>query len=351
MKSVLVITPTDPSGPPTQGALLGMKLHEAGTTVRILSGARSGIGRAADIVCRGSRSVLRSDAVLVNSFGGRAFVYESLIILYASFTNRRTVVVLRSGRIPEFVARWPRWTRAVFSRADMIIAPHDFIREALVAWDVPVHAIIPNFIELDRYEYRERSEIAPKFLYMRGMHPNYNPIMALRAFAFVQQRYPEACLTMAGAEGELSTECRTLVRALHLRNVRFAGLVPKALISALAAQHDIHLHTNRVENMPLSVIEMWACGLPVIGTTVGGMPYLVRDGLDGVLVRSEDYHSMAESCFSLLSDTDLVRRLSRAGRARAEELSWERVRPAWESALGLSVHPATPTPRLLPTLP
>jgi glycosyltransferase involved in cell wall biosynthesis len=165
------------------------------------------------------------------------------------------------------------------------------------------------------------------------MHPFYNAPMALRAFALIQRNYPDAKLTMAGPEDTDSDYCRSLVRSLKLRNVHFVGIVPNEQIPYLADKHDIHLHTNRVENMPVSIIEMWACGLPIVGTNVGGMPYLVRNRIDGILVKSEDYHAMADACLELFSNSELAKTLSRNGRARAEELTWESIKPSWEKTL------------------
>jgi glycosyltransferase involved in cell wall biosynthesis len=213
------------------------------------------------------------------------------------------------------------------------LVPHQFLRSFLEAGGFKVDGTIPNFIELEKYKYRERSSLAPRFLYLRGMHPFYNAPMALRAFSIVQKQWPDASLTMAGAPGSESAQCEGIIRDCGLSNVRFTGIVPKDRIPELADAHDIHLHANRVENMPVSIIEMWACGLPIIGTAVGGMVHLARSGSDSILVNSDDHAAMAEACLRLLSDRELARTLSRNGRARAEELSWEKVKPAWESVL------------------
>jgi glycosyltransferase involved in cell wall biosynthesis len=170
-------------------------------------------------------------------------------------------------------------------------------------------------------------------LYLRGMHPLYNPEMALRAFALIQARHPTASMTMAGPDGPDSRRCRALVAELGVRNVRFVGIVAKKNIPALADQHDIHLHTNRFDNMPVTIIEMWACGLPIVATRVGGMPHLVRNGEDAVLVPSEDHQAMANACLELLSNPQEAARLSANGRARAEEFTWQHVKPLWEQAL------------------
>jgi glycosyltransferase involved in cell wall biosynthesis len=335
VKSVLVITPCAPEGLPTQGDAIAKHLRQARVRTSILSRAQSSWGRLLDIGVRGFFVMPFHDVVLVNVYGSRAFVYEAAAILYARVWRKRSVVFIRGGWMPTFVQKWLRWTRFVFSKANLILVPHEFLHAELSALDFRVDGIIPNFIELEKYKFQERSRLTPRFLYLRGMESTYNPAMALRAFAIIQQQYPDALLTMAGPESTDSALCRALAGDLRLRNVQFIGQVPKEAIPALAEHHDIHLHTNRVENMPVSIIEMWACGVPIVGTSVGGMPYLVRHRVDGILVASEDYQAMAEACMELLADSDLARMLSRNGRARAQELTWESIEPAWARALAL----------------
>jgi glycosyltransferase involved in cell wall biosynthesis len=123
--------------------------------------------------------------------------------------------------------------------------------------------------------------------------------------------------------------------------VEFVGLIPKNEIPALADKHDIYLQTNRIDNMPVSVIEMWACGLPIVATDVGGITYLIRNRIDGMLVASEDCQAMAHACFELLYNSELAKKLSCNGRLRASELSWERIQPMWEKALFLDRQTST----------
>ena len=335
MKSVLVITPGAPDGLPTQGTAIAEQLRYSGVRVSLLSKVKSRWGRLADIVLRGFFLVPFHDVTLINVYGERAFVYESAAILQTRLWRKRSVIFIRNGAMPEFVEKWPRWTRFVLSQADLRLVPHRFLQDRLCSLGLPIEGVIPNFIELEKYSFRERAVLAPRFLYLRGLHPIYNPAMALRAFAIIQHTYPEAWLTMAGREGPDSALCRALVHDLHLRNVHFVGQIPKEDIPKLAAAHDIHLHTNRVENMPVSIIEMWACGVPIVGTNVGGMPYLVRDRVDGILVASEDFQAMARASCDLLANNELALKLSRNGRRRAQDLTWESIKPAWDKALAL----------------
>jgi glycosyltransferase involved in cell wall biosynthesis len=333
VNSVLVITPCATELLPTQGVLIADRLRRAGVRTAVLSQAKSGWGRFLDILFRSWVLTPCYDVVLINVYGDRAFVYESVAILCARLWKKRTVAFIRNGRMPEFVAKWPRWTQFVLRRVTLILVPHTFLKLALAELGMQIDGIIPNFINLEQYRFKKRSTLAPRFLYLRGMHFDYNPEMAIRAFAIIQREYPGALLTMAGPEGNESSRCYALVREFGLQNVRFVGLVPKEQIPMLADSHDIHLHTNRVENMPVTIIEMWACGLPIVGTDVGGMPHLVHDGEDAILVQPEDHEGMARACLSILSNAQLASSLSVNGRRRAEELTWDNIERLWAKAL------------------
>ncbi len=333
MNRILVITPCSPSGLPSQGLFIAQGLRKAGVTLELLTKANSSLGRLLDIAFRGSLLVYQNDVVLVNVYAGRAFVYESLAILCSRLWKRRVIALIHSGCMADFTQRWPRWVNFVLSQTDLNLVPHGFLQQKLSSLGLRIDGVIPNCIDLSRYQFRERNVLTPKLLYLRGTHPFYNPAMALRAFSLIQRVHPDALLTMAGKDGEDASACRRLVQKLNLRNVHFIGQVPNEKISILADNHDIHIHTNRVENMPVSIIEMWACGLPIVGTSVGGMPYLVRNGEDGILVKSEDYNAMAEACLELLSNSALAQALSQNGRRRAEELTWEKIKPLWKQVL------------------
>jgi glycosyltransferase involved in cell wall biosynthesis len=335
MKRIFIVTACSPKGLPQQGSLIAERLAAQDVDVRVVGKAQSGWGRLLVVIFFSVFVLPRYDTALINVFALRAFVFESFAILYAYLWRKRVVVVLRSGFMREFVERWPRWSRFVLSRADLILVPHEFLRKELSKIGLRIDGVISNFIDTKKYRFRERSIVTPRFLYLRGTHPFYNAPMALRAFAIIQEKYPHAELTIAGKDGEEAGYCRSLVATLKLRNVHFLGMVPKESIPELADRHDIHLHSNRVDNMPVTIIEMWACGLPIVGTNIGGMPYLVRNGVDGILVDLDDHEAMANACLALLSDATLAQKLSRNGRARAEQFTWQRVKSMWQGALAM----------------
>jgi len=332
MNRLVIFTPGPPNGTPTQGVLIGELLASDGVDVRVVSRASTSIGRFFDIALRGLFEVAGTDSVLTNVYGGRAFVHESLAILYARLLRKRSVAVIRGGWLLDFVKRHPYWGKFILSLPDLNVTPHQFLFQGFGNMGIGVGRVIPNFIQLENYPFRMRDRAGPRFLYTRGTHEIYNPEMAVRAFGAIREKVTDATLTMAGTGDQ--TKVKELVRSLGLSSiVRFVGLVPKREIPELIDHHDIYIQSNRVENMPVSILEMWACGIPVVATEVGGTSHLVNSGNDGLLVASENPEALAEACLRLLKEPQLVERLSSNGRQRVEEFSWENVQSSWLDAL------------------
>jgi glycosyltransferase involved in cell wall biosynthesis len=123
--------------------------------------------------------------------------------------------------------------------------------------------------------------------------------------------------------------------------VDFRGAVPKANVPDALAGGDIFLNTSHFDNTPVSVIEAMACGLPVVSTNVGGIPYLLEHGKTALLIQPGNVGEMAAVVTRLVTDPDLGARLSANGRKLAESFDWEVVLPQWCRLLN-SVIPGPP---------
>jgi len=115
--------------------------------------------------------------------------------------------------------------------------------------------------------------------------------------------------------------------------VEYLGPVPKAKVPEALQRGDIFINTTNVDNTPVSVMEAMACGLCVVTTNVGGLPYLLEDGADALLVSPDDPHAMAQAIRRLKDDANLPGLLSKNARKKVEVFDWSNVLPQWELLL------------------
>jgi glycosyltransferase involved in cell wall biosynthesis len=140
----------------------------------------------------------------------------------------------------------------------------------------------------------------------------------LRAVAEVRASRPEVALLLVG-DGPERPALERLAAALGLGEVvRFAGYQPQP--EAFHAAFDAFALTSRSEGFPVSLLEAWAAGKPAVATAVGGLPDIVRDGADGLLVpfgpTAATVSAVAAALRRLYDNTALRSQLGAAGRAR-----------------------------------
>jgi glycosyltransferase involved in cell wall biosynthesis len=150
----------------------------------------------------------------------------------------------------------------------------------------------------------------------------------LRAFARVQAQYPDATLTLVGS-GSQDATLRAQASALQLRNITFVGGVAPSDIHRYYSEADIYVQAPSIDNMPLSVLEAFASGMPVVSTGVGGVPSILRNGTDGLLVADNDDEALANAVFRLLNDPQFARSLAISARDTLAAYEWRVVCEEW----------------------
>jgi glycosyltransferase involved in cell wall biosynthesis len=272
----------------------------------------------------------RADVVHVFSASYFAFVLAALpAILVARALGRPVVLNYHSGEAPDHLRR-SRLARAALRSVDGIVVPSPFLEEVLRTHGL-FATVVPNTVDTGRFAYRERTPLQPRILSTRNLAYPYNVACTVRAFQLIQQRWPQASLTIVGSGNE-ERELRALVAELRLANVRFAGRVDPSAIHEYYADHDIYLQSPDIDNMPISVLEAFSSGVPVVSTDAGGVPALLTDGTHGLLAPVGDHRALAERVLRLLDDPQLGGRLAAAARASCRKYEWPAVRPQWLAA-------------------
>ncbi len=271
--------------------------------------------------------IRRADLVHVFTPGFSSFYLWTVpALLLARVLGKPAVLNYHDGRAEDHLANWP-FARWLMHLATSVVVPSDYLVEVFTRFGLTSRRI-PNIAESRKYYYRDRRRPRPVFLHNRGLAPEYNPACTLRAFAVIQQRYPDARMIIAH-DGPLRQELEALTRALGLSGVQFVGSVSPTEMEALYDSADIYLMSPDADNMPLSVLECFASGLPVVSSSAGGVPNLIEHGRTGMLFAPGDHQAMATCALRLLEEPGLASRVAANARVRCEQYSWFEIGPQW----------------------
>jgi glycosyltransferase involved in cell wall biosynthesis len=248
-------------------------------------------------------------------------------LLISRLFGKKTILNYRSGEAQDHLENW-RTAVPTLKLADVIVVPSGYLVEVFARHGLQTRAIY-NIVELDRFSFRERQPLRPIFLTSRLLEPLYNVPCVLRAFAIIQQRYPDATLTVA-ADGWLRDELEALARDLQLRNAHFIGFVPFQDMPALYDAADVYLSATSIDNMPSSITESMACGLNVVTTDGGGaIPYIMTNEVTGLIVDRDDHRALAAAAIRLLNDNALALKLVRNAHESSKKFTWPHIRVEW----------------------
>jgi L-malate glycosyltransferase len=269
----------------------------------------------------------QADVVHVFSASYTSFLLAPLpAILIAKALGKPVVLNYRSGEAPDHLQRSAiaRWA---LRHVDRNAVPSRYLRDVFAGFGID-SLIVPNVIALDRFPYTPRRPLRPRLLSTRNLDGLYNVACTLRAFRRVQDVYPDASLTLVGG-GTEEMRLRALAASLNLRHVTFAGRVAPEAIAAFYAAHDIYLQSPNLDNMPASVLEAFASGLPVVSTEAGGVPAILRHGEHGLLAPVNDAEALAAHVLQLLANPDWARSLADAAHHTLQAYTWAKVREQW----------------------
>lgn len=245
--------------------------------------------------------------------------------------GRRVILNYRSGEAEDHLIRWGPIVMPILRAAHLIVVPSDYLVGVFGRFGFHARAI-HNFVEIERIAYRERRPLRPVLLSNRNFEPLYNVEAILRAFRRVQDVHPDAGLTVAG-DGSLRARLHALAAELGLRNVTFTGAVAPGDMPGLYDRADLYVNASVIDNMPQSILEAYAAGTPVVSSDAGGIPFIVRHGVTGVLVPAGDSAALAAGILELLADPDRARGLAAAGREQCvTTYAWSAVAREWDRA-------------------
>jgi glycosyltransferase involved in cell wall biosynthesis len=281
------------------------------------------------------RAAAEADVVHVMANSGWAWhLCAAPAIRIAELRRRPVIVNYRGGLAAEFLQHAARSVRATLAGTRLVV-PSGFLQQVFRGHDVDAE-IIPNVVDVERFRPanppRTLSADAPHVLMARNLEAIYGIDLGLRVAAIAARRHPGLRVSIAGS-GPERARLESLARELGIvERVRFTGRLDVPAMAQLYQSADLVLNPSRADNTPNSILEALACGVPVVTTRVGGIPFLVRHRCTAWLAETDSAEALAHGITQLLADAELRTAMIAEGLALARSCAWPVVRERWLAA-------------------
>jgi glycosyltransferase involved in cell wall biosynthesis len=193
--------------------------------------------------------------------------------------------------------------------ADAVVCPSGYMIDALKLYDID-SILIENVVNGDEYHFNFKEIFQPRILWMRTLEDIYNPLMAVRVLSSLKKKYTDASMVMAGYDRGMMRQTKIFASSLGLSDsIIFPGYITNYEKNQFAKNYDIYICTNKIDNAPISFVEMMLLGLPIVSVNSGGIPYMIEDGINGLLVNDDDHEAMTEKIDELIQHPSKARYL------------------------------------------
>lgn len=236
------------------------------------------------------------------------------------------VVNYRGGEAEKFLEKQHRWICPTLSNASVVVVPSGFLQAVFAKWAVPTQTV-PNIIDLSRFSPGPPDAMRLHLLVARNLEDIYDIPTAIAAFSTIHEQHAHARLTVAGSGPRRLDLLELCKRHGVLNAVTFTGRLDSLQMAHLYRTSDLLLNPSLVDNMPNSLLEAMASGIPIVTTNVGGIPFLVENETTALLVPPGDPAAMAAAALRLIDNPTLALHLRTQGLRAATAYGWPEVRP------------------------
>jgi glycosyltransferase involved in cell wall biosynthesis len=274
------------------------------------------------------------DIAVVPLFGTwPSFLWQEIITRLLKLFNKKIVLGIHGGSIPERIDNGAKRFYTAMKRATLLFAPSAYFSSLFKNKGFDIR-VIENPVDLSVYTFYKKEKIRPRILWMRAFTDVYNPFMAVRVAKRLAEKYAAFEMIMAGKEGPLSGAVKRMAKDFGLSDkILFPGYINMEQKQQYAAAYDIYICTNKIDNTPVSLTEFMQFGLPIVSVNTGGIPYMINDGVNGLLVNTDDDAAMFEKINMLISNQSLAQSIITTAYTYVQQYSEANVMKKWHAVL------------------
>lgn len=307
--------------------VIASELSDRGYIVDICSNKKNKFLRLIEIVFR----ILLSDCniIHIDVFSGPAYRIAEFSSFLAKVRNKRVIITLHGGMLPDFYIQNERRFLRLFQRCSLILTPSNYLKQFFEKQGFSV-VYFPNSISLDKFPFNNEFVKSKSLLWVRAFNNIYCPEVAIESLRLVHKVYPETTITMIGPDKGNLMEIKHLVRKCGLeKHVNIVGPIPNSELYKYLWDHKIFLNTTKYESFGICVAEAASCGTPVISNEVGELPLIWENDKSICLVKDNDPKEFARCIIRVFEDSKYSNYLKINARNRVEEFSREGVVDKW----------------------
>lgn len=312
---------------------LGNHLIDEGFEVSFSSSRINKFFRIVDMVFSVIKIRKNVDYVLIDTYSTQNFYYALIISQLCRFFKIKYVPILHGGDLPKRLKANPGFCKRIFNNSYINVSPSIYLKNSFNEFGYDNIEFIPNSIDIKEYSFKNQKIDKPKLFWLRSYKKIYNPLMAIKVANKLKEKGLDCELCMVGPDGDGSfLFAKSLARELKV-DVNFNMKMKKSEWIELSKNYNIFINTSNFDNLPVSIIEAMALGFPIVSTNVGGLPFLIKDNKDGLLVNKNDVEQMTQKIIEIAQNMDLANQLALKARGKAEQFDWDIVKLDWKNLL------------------
>jgi glycosyltransferase involved in cell wall biosynthesis len=264
-----------------------------------------------------------------------------VVVAFIDLTNVRVLAAMHETGVPVIaceqtdvsqvsIGSWHNTREVLYRRASAVVAPHPEIAEWLRHGGARAYAI-PNPLNAPPPTRVERTGERRRLVTLLRLSPEKRPDLLVRAFAIISGDFPEWDLDIYGI-GPMHGYLAEIIDELAPGRIQLRAFTdtPYEVLSGA----DLFVSASWVEGFGNAIWEALACGVPVVAMECGAaVRSLVRDGIDGLIVKTDSPAALASALASLMSDDEARQAMAARAPEVVTRFSIESVLEKWDALL------------------
>ncbi len=299
--------------------------------IQLVSYQKNKLARILDIIF--TILVFKGKCIQIEVYSGTAFYITFLAVRIAKLRNKKVLLNLHGGKLPEFTSQRTKLVVNTLKSAEKIVSPSNYLIEYFKKYNIEV-TYLPNPFDTSNFRFEKKNEKKFSLLWVRAFDEIYQPELAVYILLELLKRFPESHLTMVGPDHGKKNEITKLISRLDLSNhVTIVGPVNNTELSKYYQSHQVYINTTRYESFGVSLIEAASCGIAIVSNPVGEIPLLWEHGKNILLADLNNPRDFASKIELLFSDEETYHRLTENARNHTTQFHWNKLEHKWLNLL------------------